>query len=367
MIQDIDVPRILIYDHLDNPLFELDPTQLHSAQMVEEINGEHSLTLVTTEVLEKQQRVLMQDETNKVREWVVTGLDELHSDMLVPLNTYYCIWSLQHDLDVTVVNSMPGIIQQQGKTVVKPVSSTVALEHALASTKRWTIGTVTQNTNSSGSMYYRSGWEALGVVVNFWGGEIDADITVDRLTNKVSSRKVCLYNHLGDDEAVRRFDYSYDLKSIKRTVADSPYTCRITPRGRGEEGDGGGYGRRITIADVNGGVEWIQDDEVVPLTRVPKPGGGYEYPNQIVTFEDISEPQKLLDYAKTHLAEYTRPRVTYEADVAQLAEAGMDAQGIALGDVVQCIDKGFTENGLRIEGRIKRLVTDLFGVDEIAI
>lgn len=367
MIQEIDVPRLLVYDHMDNPLFELDPTQLFSARMVEEINGEHSLTISTTQLLEKQQRVIMRDETSKVREWVVIGVDENHADMDVPLNTYYCVWSLQHDLDVTIVNSMPGITQTAGKTLINPVSSRVALEHALAGTSRWGIGTITQNTQGSGSMYYKSGWEALGVVVEFWGGEVDAYIELDPLTNAIRTRNVCLYNQLGDGVPVRRFDYTDDLESIKRVVADAPFTCRITPRGRGAETDEGGFGRRITIAEVNDGVEWIEDAETVQLTRVPAPGGGWEYPNQIVVFGDISTPQQLLDYARAHMTDYTRPRVTYEADVVQLAEAGMDAQGIALGDTVQCVDRSFSEDGLRVEGRVKRLVTDLFGVDELAI
>ena len=41
----MDVPRFLVYSHLDVPLFELDPEQIVSAKMVEEINGEHSLTI----------------------------------------------------------------------------------------------------------------------------------------------------------------------------------------------------------------------------------------------------------------------------------------------------------------------------------
>lgn len=359
MVQDIEVPRFLVYSHLDIPIFEVDERQLFSATMVEEINGEHSLTLQTTQGFQKQQRIIMRDETGKVREWVVVGITESHENMSVPMNTVYCVWSLQHDLDVTIVNSMPG--------VQNPVSSTVALQHAIAGTQRWTVGTVTQNTTGGGSMYYLSGWEAMGVVVKNWGGEVDSRITINTATNEIISREVCLYNQLGTGTAVRRFDYTADLKSMKRTVADFPFTCRITPRGKGEETENGGYARRITIRDVNPtGEEWIEDAASVNAVRVPDGNGGYEYPNQIVVFADIENPQELYDYALAHMTDYTRPRVTYEADVAQFAQAGMDAQGLALGDVVQCVDMTFP-GGLRIEGRVRKLVTDLFGVDEVAI
>lgn len=353
----MEVPRFLVYSHLDVPLFELDPMQLVSARMVEEINGEHSLTLQTFETLEKQQRIIMRDEMGKIREWVVTGVEEVHEDTLSSLNQYYCVWSLQHDLSVTIVNSMPG--------VQTPVSSTVALQHAIAGTQRWTVGRVTQNTTGGGSMYYLSGWEAMGVVVKNWGGEVDATITLDFTDNSIVSREVDLHNQLGAGEAVRRFDYSADMKSIKRIVADKPFTCRITPRGKGEETENGGYGRRITIEDVNPtGEEWIEDSSVVDAVKVPDGNGGYEYPNQIVVFGDIEDAQELYDYALAHLHDYTRPDVSYSADVLQLEEAGMDIHGIALGDVVQCVDRAFSEQGIRVSGRVTKLETNLLGLGD---
>lgn len=350
-----DVPRFLVYSHLDEPLFELDPQQIVSAKMVEEINGEHSLTIQTFQTLEKQQRIINEDEMGKVREWVVTGVEETHQNMLSALNKYYCIWSIQHDLSVTIVNSMPG--------VQTPVSSTVALQNALAGTQRWTIGTVTQNTNGGGSMYYMSGWEAMSVVVKNWGGEVDSTITVDALDLSITSREVNLYNQLGTGVAVRRFDYKADMKQIQRKVLDAPFTCRITPRGKGEETANGGYGRRITIVNVNPtGEEYIEDAGSVDLVKVPDGNGGYEYPNQIVVFGDIEDEQELYDYALAHLTDYTRPEVNYSADVVQLEEAGMNIQGIALGDVVQCVDYAFSPAGLRIEGRVMKLETNLLGM-----
>ena len=353
----MDVPRFLVYDHLDTPLFEIDPLQIVSARMVEEINGEHSLTIKTFQELEKQQRVIMQDETGKVREWVVTGIEQTHQNTLSALNKYYCIWSLQHDLSVTVVNSMPGIHT--------PVSSTVALQAAIAGTQRWTVGSVTQNTTGGGSMYYMSGWEAMSVLVKNWGGEVDATITVDALDLSITSREVDLLNQIGTGVAVRRFDYTADMKSVKRTVADQPFTCRITPRGKGEETENGGYGRRITIKDVNPtGEEWIEDAAMVNASKVPDGNGGWEYPNQIVVFGDIEDEQELYDYAVAHMTDYTRPNVSYHADVVSLEQAGMSVQGLSLGDTVDCVDRAFDANGVRITGRVMKLETNLLGLGE---
>ena len=59
------------------------------------------------------------------------------------------------------------------------------------------------------------------------------------------------------------------------------------------------------------------------------------------------------------LARETTPKVTYEATLAVLAEAGMDVSGLRLGDAVQCVDGGFFEGRpLRVEGRVTRVSVD---------
>lgn len=339
-------PRFIVYSHEGMPLFDLDPTQIISASRTEEINGEHSLTIETLQKLEKEQRILVRDEMLKWREYVVTGVEASHEVGNV-VYRHYCVWGLQHDLTGTKVNKMPG--------TKKPVGARVALEAALSGTERYAIGNVYPRTTGGVSMYYMSGWEALSKVIEVWGGEVDVNISVD--TSGVVTRTIVLYEKMGEPIAERRFDYGADMSSISRIVADDPFVCRIIPRGKGEETEGGGYGRRITIESVNGGVEYLQDDEAVPLVRLRKQGG-WEYPTLIVINENIDDPQALKDWALEHLHDWTRPRVTYEAGIVQFAEAGLDAHGVALGDAVQCVDKSFSEDGLRIDGRVVKIVTN---------
>lgn len=337
--------RLLVFTHAGQLVGEV--ADIIELTRIEEINGEHSLTLVTREDYEKQQRMLFRDSQNVWHEYVIIGIDHTHAD--TNLKTYYAIWSIQYDLDGTIVTTMPGR--------ENPVTSTVALQHALAGTARWTVGNVTQNTTGGASMYYLSGWEALGKVVEVWGGEVDVTIEAGASGN-ITSRRVNLLNHQGSSEAVRRFDYSSDLQQIRKIVEDTPFTCRITPRGAAEESELGGYGRKITIESVNSGIEWLQDDDVVDLVKLPDGQGGWEYPNQIVEYSDIDDPQILKEIALAHLHDFTRPRVTYEAEVIQLEKAGLNAKGIGLGDVVNVVDRDFTSEGLRLEGRVTRLDLD---------
>jgi phage minor structural protein len=342
--------RIIVFTPADQLVRELAPSEVLECVRTDEINGEHSLEITTTEVLEREQRILLRDSTGKWREYVVMRCDESHASGDSPTGTYWCPWSLMHDLAVTKVSAMPG--------TQAPVAASAALADALSGTARWSVGTVTQAATGGASMYFMSGYQALGVLVENWGGELDATIGVDLVNGRVTSRAVDLYAQQGDQSVPRRFDWSRDMRSIRRRVEETPVACRIIPRGKGEQTDAGGYGRKIGIEDVNGGVEWLQDDEVAPLLRMPDGSGGWEYPTVIVENSDIEDPQELKDWGLSVLHDYTRPKVTYDADVLQLAAAGMDASGLALGDAVQCVDRGFSADGLRIGGRVSKVVVN---------
>lgn len=339
--------RLLVFDNTEAFIGEV--SDIRELTRIEEINGEHSLTFSTPMELSKQNRILYRDSQDAWHEYVITGVEQAHDEDVQAVGTYYCVWSLQHDLEGTIVKTQPG--------KVNPVTSTVALTHALAGTARWTVGSVTQNTTGGASMYYLSGWEALGQVVEVWGGEISVTITVAE-DGTISAREVNLLNQLGSGTAVRRFDYSSDMHSIVRTVEDAPFTCRITPRGAAVESENGGYGRKIDITSVNGGVEYLEDPDVVDIVKLPDGNGGWEYPNQVVEFDGIEDPQTLYDTAMAHLHDFTRPRVSYEAEVVQLAAAGMNPHGIALGDAVDVVDRAFTPAGLRLTGRVTRAEWD---------
>lgn len=355
-----DITRVLVYSPQDVFITDLSPNTVFERLRTEVVNGEHSLTLTTIVKLAKEQRILTCDATEKWREYVVVGEDAEHTSGKRSVGTYYVTWSLQHDLQVTTVSgvgSMPGI--------QTPVSAAVALAAALSGTNRWSVGTVTQSTTGGASMDNMSGWEALGVLVKVWGGEVDANITVDSLG--VVTRSVDLLSHLGAAEALRRFDYARDLLGIRRKVSEDPLCCRIIPLGKGEETESGGYGRKITIASVNGGVNYLQNDNVAELYRLPDGQGGFEYPTLYVENSEIDDKNELKAWGLSVLDEWTLPKVTYEASVLQLAQAGMDIQGIGLGDEVQCVDRAFSDDGLRITGRVVKLVTNELDPSDVRV
>lgn len=330
--------RLLVYSHLDEPLFELDPTQVIASSMVEKVNGEHSLTIQTTQELEKGQRIFHYD-GEKVREFVVLGDTQTRLEGL-PNHTYYCVWSLQYDLSAAYIDDRRlGNADNQ-----KPASDALGL---VTSTNRWEVGYTDVETLSSGWFYYMSCWDALSKTVENWVGEVDSSITMNPITRRLDFKV-----GLGSPDATHRFEYAHDMTSVKRTVLDDLYVCRVVPRGKGEQvsDDPEAYGRRINIKDVNPtGEEWIQDDDAAALVRVPN-GDGYDYPTQIVIYDSIEDPQELYDRAMSDLETYTRPKVSYEADVVDIGG------NVSLGDEVQVIDKAL---GLRLTARVLGIETNL--------
>lgn len=340
-----EVPRVIVTTHDGAVVGDLDPARLVDMVVVDEVNGERSMTVTTTQELSKGDRLLWRDGMLRWREYVVEA-DEAEHSAGEATHAYWCPWSLQYDLSRTFVSAMPG-------TGGTPATAEQALDAALGGTSRWAVGAVDVPTTGSASFFRTSGWEALQALVETWGGEVDATIEVGLAG--VTSRSVSLLAHVGDEDATRRFDYGHDVAGIRRTVMDEPWTCRVIPLGKAEETEGGGYGRKVTIEDANGGVMWLEDADAVPLTRVPDGSGGWEHPVQVVENEAMETASDLKAWALEHLHDWTRPKVSYECTVVQLAEAGMDAHGIAVGDECAVVDATFGEVPIRIETRLLRM------------
>lgn len=342
------ITRMMVFSPQDSFLFEISPNSFFGGSYTEELNGPHSMELITLQKLEKEQRILFEDATEKWREYVVTGVDAKHQNGERVLGQYQMVWSLQHDLQLYTIDELAGIED--------PITTMSALDIVLSGTSRWTRGSVTQDALGEAEMIMKSGWECLSILLDVWGGEVDADIRVS--STNIISRRVNVLSKLGSASVTRRFDYSRDMTSIRRVVDESPIACQIIPLGKREK-DIDGFDVPLTIEDVNDGKNYLRNDETAPLFRLPNGSGGWEYTEVKVDNTSIEDEEELLEWGLSVLDDYTRPKVTYEAEVLQFVAAGMDAKGVELGDTVHCIDRAFGDGEIRIEGRITSVTVDL--------
>lgn len=359
----MDDVRLVLYSHDGNPLGELSRKAgtLKSCELALEINGEHSLSITTSKHLEIGTRAILNDPNGRWSEWVVDEASGSHSDTKWGTGDYHLIWSLQYDLQTV----FPGDVHQPGMGAVEGCDARTALECALSGTKRWTVGTVDVDINSCAIMCYNSAWDRLNIVVRYWGGEIDDEIEVNDFG--VVSRKVNLLKHQGTKNPFRRLEWSHDMTSIDRNPDPGPYYCRVMPLGNGETeiSDDGettfNWPIDLTELDMD---KCLRDEEAELLFRVPDGEGGWEYPTLPVTYS-TDDPEILYMFAVEELHEHTRPKISYSATISQLVEAGMNVEGLGIGDEIQVVDYGFNEDfPLRIQERVLRLEWDLFGVDD---
>lgn len=341
--------RMLVYNNRDEFLFELDPNLVVAATQTQEVNGVNAIDISTVQTLSRSNRLLMSDAMGKWYEYVINGVDDLHDTGKSAIGTYHGVWSLQYDLSITYGED----IEVGGEDAGTP---DIGMAAVLDGTKRWQAGNIEMGGTALIEMFGDSGWERLQKVASEYGGEFEADISVGY--GGVISRKVNMLVALGSNLVTRRFEWRHDVTSIRRKAQEAPLFCRMIPVGKGQD---------VTIEDVNDGVRYIEDSEAAEAYKVPDGQGGWEYPTQKVKF-DIDDDRDLLAYAKEHITEYTRPVPTYEANVLQYAEAGLDYRGIALGDTVHIVDDGFNPDvPLRLEGRVRKMVVNLLDRSDVTV
>lgn len=233
-------------------------------------------------------------------------------------------------------------------------SNTTALTRLLEDT-RWTTGTVNNLGTNKIKFYHETVYEGLVDITEKWGGDITSTIVVG--ANGVTARRINHYSKRGYDNGLI-FTYGYDMDNVIRTEElDEVYT-RIHCFGAGEqlfdkeaEEDQANarYGRRITFADINGGRDYLEDNAAMQKYGIVGKDGTIQHSEGSFIFGDVEDKATLLELGKAKLEEVKKPRVTYSANVAVLADAGMDFKNAGTGDTVYMRDEKLDD---RLNGRV---------------
>lgn len=300
----------------------------------QEVNGENYIDLTTTRELAKGDLVAVTSDVDGIaREYMVWSASEPHGQDLLA-RTYRCVWSLQGILSSVTCSAMPS-----NKTARQ------ALTSLLADTQAFAIGTVEPSTVASASFWRMSAWEGLAELVKNWGGEVSCDYDPERRT-----RTVNLLDQVGAGGAFSFYWGSSEIESIERKTADGPEVCRIIPLGAAAETDSGGYGRKIDITSVNGGLPYLEDAEkAAEMAGDPQPTATLYVENP-----DMTTPADLKAWGQRVLESYTRPEPTY--DVRLVERYARSASYVpALGDRGIVYDDAL---GIALEARVLAITVD---------
>lgn len=177
------------------------------------------------------------------------------------------------------------------------------------------ISTATKVT--SGSFYYLSRLDAFYKFIKLWDCEFKLKLSIDSNGNRI--KNVIIADNISEDYG-KWFEYGDKLITVVAEEDKSIYTAFIG-RGKGEETENGGYGRKITFKDI----EWLKNDGK-PLNKptgldyleFPEATKLYGYPNgkpriTELNFNDIEDPEELIRATYKKGLELIRPRVQLKA------------------------------------------------------
>lgn len=346
--------RYMIFDRWGNPLGDL--PYVIKAIRTRATDGTDTLDITTIGEINKDERIAFKDSMGRWAEYLCQSTQTARAAGM-PVTVAYCTGSIA-ELSRTYIEDKRN----------RNANAKACLAKALEGT-RWTVGTVETGTltgTADLSFYHCTVLDAVQKTADTYGLEVQTEVQPDPTGNRIGQRIIHLLEHRGSTNTTKRFEYGKDLTQIKRDIDSGDVITRLYGWGKGieqtnDQGEAtGGYGRKISFADVNNGKPYIQDDNALANWGIVGADGTKHHSEASVDFPDCEDPKELLNLTKAALKTRTTPTVSYTADVTALGQAGYDPEGTDVGDSVQIIDTSFT-NPLRLEGRILQIEEDLAG------
>lgn len=319
-----------------------------AATHTDALDGTDELNITCAEDLVKGDRVVWIDLQGVCHEHIVDTIDRAHDDDGAPETQAVCINSVNETWDDWLDDKRPS------------GSVSVALASVLADT-RWEVGTCDQGGSASRTFYHESVREGLAGIIETWGGELETLIVHNGAS--IVSRRVGVRAKRGNQSSAKRFTWTKDLVSVKRSVSSDNPKTRVYGYGKGVETDSGGYGRRLTFGDINGGKDYVEDAEATAIWGHPDGEGGILPAVASYVNEQCEDAAQLLQETQDYLEQVKEPKVTYTASVIDLYAFGRSWEGVGVGDDVAIIDKGFSDEGVRLHGRVSQIERDLLTGD----
>ena len=198
---------------------------------------------------------------------------------------------------------------------------------------RWQLGTVNIQRRYTGNFYYVTRKEALSKLIEATQIEIKPRLEFSR--GKITGRYLDVFTRLGGRNG-KVFVHGRDLLTVSEKKSQGAIYTAVVGRGKGEETDTGGYGRRISFKDV----EWRRTSgqpvdkpvgqeyvEIPAMTKLYGFEKGTKPRIKIVEFQDETDKEKLLRLSYEWLEKNSRMQVEYSAKV-------LNVGNLELGDTV---------------------------------
>lgn len=315
-------PTIFLFDRWDERLGTL--PVLESLVHTEELGGEDTIEFSCALAPAKGDRLLWRDpDDGRWREHVVVRTDETWG-------------AAAHVYAESSLCELLGDFVEDRQLMLKTPDQGLA---AVLETTRWEAGAIDVPAyQRSCYLYHVNALAALRRIEEVWEGEVEMGVEVDDL--RVVRRTAALKRRIGSWRGARLV-YSKNAASCTRTVLEDEVVTALYGFGRGlpildDAGSPtGGFTRRLTFSEINGGAAWIGDEgarERWGIWDAGRKERRHRFGQAI--FAECEDPYKLMGLTRSALARACEPRVTYEAEIA----AFEGAPAVGLGDDVAVVD-----------------------------
>lgn len=276
----------------------------------------------------------------------IQSTEDLHQDDV-------CLISGRHIFfDDMLYGKLIEDVRPQNRNAQDILNSTIAMN------SRWRP----QLVDTTGTLSTNFYWQPMFDVIEFVNKEFRLDFLPKVLFDgqKINGFDIEFAEKIGNDTAIR-IPFGYRTLELTHEVDYSEIVTKLVVHGKGEE-VGDGYGRRINIADVEfsrNGVEsplgsiYLEDESLTA-----KYGNDGQIPREgREVFEDIESPSELAEAGYNLYQELSRPRMAFEAKVADIGDVG-------IGDSVLIIRR---EYNLYFKARIHKVKVDLLNPEDAEV
>lgn len=261
------------------------------------------------------------------------------------------------EVKITAVNSFYDDMESDGYIKdYRPTNRDIlSVLTTLLTGSRWQVGACNAQRNLTSNFYYVTRKAALSKVIEATQIEVRPRYVFSR--GKIINRYLDVYTRLGRDNG-KVFVHGKDLLTVSEKKSKGAIYTAVVGRGKGEETDTGGYGRRLTFKDVvwdrradkpvdkPAGQEYV---EIPAMTRLYGFDNGKKPRIKIVEFQDEENPEKLLWLSYQWLEKNSRIQVEYSATVVNVGN-------LDLGDTVGISN---TKLGIKYKTRVFKVERNL--------
>lgn len=306
--------RFIHFNRFGAYLGELTPMQATRTRNVDQCGVDKVELVLLDNGVDKYDRIVFCDSMGRTCEWIVMSSRESRAKS-IPVCTVNCYGSMQE----LSRHFMPTLRRGSKDTPAQ------AIAKALEGT-RWSVGQCDEGSGEY-SVYHQSSLASVKDIAEAYKMEVEPVIQLSADGNSIAKRSVSLVKRLGRASTALRLDYGSGLSGIDRVLSADDVVTRLYCYGKGvqtTDDDGnatGGYSRKITFADINGGKEYIQDDSLLEVWGVPGPDGSLMHTEGIFEDGDCEDKATLLAEGRAALAERSKPIVSYEGTVEALGRA----------------------------------------------